>query len=157
MLVRQKTTCLASAVVALTLSLTGVSSASAATGHAAPQVAAATSSGVHAAALGAALDPRLASSTDLDLLMLIMTGRGTLADAYPELIAELGITVSAQSEADAMAPVAQQFLAVSPAFSANWAPAIRSTDPAVAAEGISGFMTDFLAYVQSYCRPSCTV
>jgi hypothetical protein len=153
---RKKTALLASAVVAVTLSLTGVSSAYGATVYAAPEATSATSTDLGAVAAEADLDPRLASSTDLELLLLLMTGRGVLADAPPELIAELGLTVSTPAEADAMAPVAAQFLAVSPAFSASWAPAIRSTDAAVAGQGISGFMTDFLAYVQSHCRPSCT-
>ncbi|NJI59905.1 MULTISPECIES: hypothetical protein [Microbacterium] len=157
MLARKKTALLTSTVVALTLSLTGVSSAYGATGYATSDVAAAASVGVQAAGDEAALDPRLASSTDLELLLLIMTGRGVLADAHPELIAELGITVSTQTEADGMAAIAAQFLAASPAFSATRAPAIRSTDPAVRDQGISGFMTDFMAYVMSHCRPSCTV
>lgn len=156
MLALKKTARLTSALVALALSLTGASSAYGATGYAAPEVAA-TSVGVQAVGDEAALDPRLASSTDLELLLLLMTGRGVLADAHPELIAELGITVSTAAEAGRMAPVAEQFLAVYPAFSTTWAPAIRSTDPAVRDQGISGFMTDFMAYVMSYCRPSCTV
>ncbi|MGV2903050.1 hypothetical protein ACNPM4_15385 [Microbacterium sp. AGC62] len=157
MLARKKTAFFTSAVVALTLSLTGVSSAHGATGYSAPEAAAATSAGLQAAGDEADLDPRLASSTDLELLLLVMTGRGALADAHPELIAELGVTVSTQAQADAMAAIAAQFLTVSPAFSATWAPAIRSTDPAVRDQGISGFMTDFMAYVMSHCRPSCTV
>lgn len=157
MLTRKKTTFLTSTFVAAALSLMGASTAYGATGYAAPDGAPLVSIGLQAAGDEAGLDPRLASSTDLELLLLLMTGRGVLAEAHPELIAEFGITVAPQAQADGMAPIAEQFLAVSPAFATTWAPAIRSADPAVVDEGISGYMTDFMAYVMSHCRPSCTV
>ncbi len=50
MLARKKTAFFTSAVVALTLSLTGVSSAHGATGYATPEPVAATSAGLQAAA-----------------------------------------------------------------------------------------------------------
>ncbi|MDF2508500.1 MAG: hypothetical protein K0Q52_2359 [Microbacterium sp.] len=157
MLARKRTTLFTSAFVAIALSLTGASVAHGATGYATPEDAATASAGLQAAGDEAGLDPRLASSTDLELVMLLLTGRGVLADAHPELIGERGIAVSTEAEAAEMTPVAEQFLAAYPAFSTTWAPAIRSTDPAVVGQGIFGFMTDFLAYVKSYCRPSCTV
>lgn len=155
MLARKKTAFLSSAIVALALSLAGVTSAQGATGPMGDETGAAVS-GVRIAAAAGELDPRLASATDLQLVSLVLTGRGTLADAYPELVTEFGLRVLTPEKATAMAPVAEQFLATHPAFAATWAPAIKSTDPLLVDQGINGFMTDFMDYVARSCRPSCT-
>ncbi|PRA80696.1 hypothetical protein [Microbacterium sp. MYb66] len=160
MLARKKTAFLGSAVVALALSLAGATSAQGAAGPMADLTGAVVSgavvSGEKVAAAADGLDPRLASATDLELVSLLLTGSGALADAHPELVTEFGLRVLTAEKAAAMVPVAEQFLATHPVFTTTWAPAIRSADPLLVDQGINGFMTDFMDYVARSCRPSCT-
>jgi hypothetical protein len=150
------TTSIAATVVALTISLAGVTTAHAATGPGAE--AAGVIAGPRVVAVEAGLDPRLAAATDLELLLFLMTGAGPLADAHPELLAEFGIhSVSPPEQVEQITPVAEAFLAAYPAFSMTWGPAIRSADPLVVTQGTRGFLTDFIEFVESSCRPSCSV
>lgn len=141
------------AVVAFAVSLGGAAPAGAAAGASLGFGAGPRAQAV--AAVDAPLDPRIATATDLELLTLLMTGRGSLADAHPELIAEFGLTPVSDAAAVQMAPIAAQFLALYPAFSSTWAPQIRSTDPLVREQGVNGYMTAFIEFVMENCRPSC--
>lgn len=155
------TTSIAAAVAALTISLAGVMAAHAATGpgvEAAGVIGTSAMAGPRVVAVDAGLDPRLAAATDLELLLFLMTGAGALADAHPELLDEFGIhSVSPPEQVEQITPVAEAFLAAYPAFSTTWGPAIRSADPLVVSRGTRGFLTDFVEFVESSCRPSCSV
>lgn len=148
---RTNTTAIGAVVLTLALSFSGASSAFGVTSAGATREPV-----VHALAADAVQDPRLTSATDLELLTLLLTGTGPIAEASPELLAELGITPAASAEqVDRMVLTAERFLAATPAFATTWAPAIKSSDPTVRDQGIDGFMTDFVAFVLGTCRPSC--
>jgi SdpC family antimicrobial peptide len=95
-------------------------------------------------------DSRIASASDRDLLTLLLTGTGPIANAHPELPLELGFPrVPMDVDSEALALVEDTFIERFPAFSTVWAPAIRSGDPIKINKGLNGFSVDFIEFVET--------
>lgn len=106
--------------------------------------------GSRAVAKHAGFDSRIASATDRDLLTLLLTGTGPIADAHPELPVELGFSrVPMDVDHEALELVTDTFVNRFSSFSTVWAPAIRSGDPIKINKGLNGFSVDFIEFVET--------
>lgn len=94
---------------------------------------------------------RLEGFTDQDLLKLILTGTGPIADAHPELPVEMGFDGTQPIPDDAfLNSFIVAYLLHSPEFGTTWSKQMRSGDLITVEQGITSFQADFLDYLRVY-------
>lgn len=146
---RNKVGCITS--LALVVALTSFGAAPAhADGATNVRAASAGSDPSRAVATNPSFDGRIASASDRDLLILLLTGTGPIAEAHPELPVELGFSETPMPiNEQGLALVTDTFIAKYPKYMGVWSPAIKSGDPVKINQGLNGFMLDFIEFVET--------
>lgn len=97
-----------------------------------------------------AFDSRIASSSDGDLITLLLWGQGQIADEHPEISQDLGFPEEPIAlDEQGVERVVSTFIETYPEFSTKWAPAIKSGDPRKVDAGLEGFVADFTEFVET--------
>lgn len=92
----------------------------------------------------------LQGTSDRDLLRLLFSGTGPVAEANPSVVQTLGFAANrAPVDEVALEKVISRYLKVQPEFASKYAPALRSGEAARVATGLDQFIKSMVVFYQN--------